>query len=103
MSVLKAPPKQPKNATLQVRIDEDLKYKVEKYAEFLETTTAYVVSEALRLVFTKDSDFREWLEGHRTNNDEADAQQTLASTATTPGAAALTPVTPRPNGKDLFR
>lgn len=59
MAVLKAPPKQPKNATLQVRIDENLKYKVDKYAEFLETTGAYVVSEALRLVFNKDAEFKE--------------------------------------------
>lgn len=69
MSVLKAPPKQPKNATLQVRIDEDLKYKVEKYAEFLETTGAYVVSEALRLVFNKDAEFKSWLEERPSNNE----------------------------------
>ena len=76
MSVLKAPPKQPKNATLQVRIDEDLKYKVEKYAEFLETTGAYVVSEALRLVFNKDAEFKEWLEGQKRNAQQAEREHT---------------------------
>jgi len=70
MAVLKAPPKQPKNATLQVRIDEDLKYKVEKYAEFLETTGAYVVSEALRLVFNKDAEFKDWLADQHTKSHE---------------------------------
>ncbi len=33
MSILKAPPKQPKNATLQLRVDEELKLKLDKYAE----------------------------------------------------------------------
>jgi predicted transcriptional regulator len=61
MSVLKAPPKQSRKATLQIRIGEDLKHKLEKYAEFLDATESYVVTEALRLVFNKDADFREWL------------------------------------------
>src|SRR5260370_13739447 len=55
MSILKAPPKQPKNEALQLRIDEELKIKLEKYAEFLDSTESYVVSEALRLVFNKDA------------------------------------------------
>jgi len=75
MSVLKAPPKQPKNATLQVRIDEDLKYKVEKYAEFLQTTGAYVVSEALRLVFNKDVEFKEWLEAQQRVPQQGDSER----------------------------
>jgi len=75
MPVLKAPAKQPKNATLQVRIDEDLKYKVERYAEFLETTGAYVVSEALKLVFHKDTEFKEWLEAQERNAQQADREQ----------------------------
>ena len=68
LSILKAPPKQSKNATLQVRIDEDLKAKLEKYAEFLDTTAAYVVSEALELVFNKDAEFKEWLEKQQAND-----------------------------------
>lgn len=74
MPVLKAPPKQPKNATLQVRIDEDLKYKLDKYAEFLETTGAYVVSEALRLVFNKDAEFKEWIEVQERNAQQAESE-----------------------------
>ena len=66
MSVLKAPPKQPKNATLQIRVDEELRLKLDKYAEFLDSTAAYVVSEALRLVFNKDAEFKQWLESQAT-------------------------------------
>ena len=51
-----------RNATLQLRVDEELKNKFGKYAEFLDSTESYVVSEALKLVFNKDAEFKEWLE-----------------------------------------
>lgn len=104
MPVLKAPAKQPKNATLQVRIDEDLKYKVERYAEFLETTGAYVVSEALRLVFNKDSEFREWLEKQEAAVDGVQTESALVAAATETRPSSLTPSTPKANGGNgLFR
>jgi predicted transcriptional regulator len=56
--ILKAPPKQPKNATLQLRLDEELKIRLDEYAEFLDSTESYVVSEALELVFNKDAEFK---------------------------------------------
>ena len=102
MPVLKAPPKQPKNATLQVRIDEDLKYKVEKYAEFLETTGAYVVSEALKLVFHKDAEFKEWLERQEANSRELGADQTLAQTDQSARSAPLVRMAPNGDGNRLF-
>jgi predicted transcriptional regulator len=71
MSILKAPPKPPKNATLQLRIDEGLKTKLDKYAEFLESSTAYVVSEALKLVFNKDAEFRKWLESQAVDHKKS--------------------------------
>lgn len=71
MSVLKAPPKQPKHATLQLRVDEELKVRLDKYAEFLDSTESYVVSEALKLVFNKDAEFKEWLEHQRANIRES--------------------------------
>ena len=90
MSVLRAPAKQPKNVTLQVRIDEDLKYRVDKYAEFLGTTEAYVVSGALRLVFNKDAEFREWLELHERNTQQAKSEHAPMAVGSTdqPGGAA---------------
>ena len=70
MWILKAPPKQPRNATLQLRINEDLKVKLEEYGEFLEATTAYVVSEALKPVFNKDAEFKESLGTQATEGRE---------------------------------
>ncbi|MGO9591562.1 MAG: hypothetical protein ACLP3K_16150 [Candidatus Acidiferrales bacterium] len=62
MSILKAPPKQPKSAMIQVRVEESIKLNLDKYAEFIGANQAYVVSEALRFLFKKDEDFKRWLE-----------------------------------------
>jgi predicted transcriptional regulator len=103
MSILKAPPKQPRNATLQLRVDEELKTKLGKYAEFLDSTESYVVSEALKLVFNKDADFKEWLEGQDGGSKESHdghAPVTMGKTDPPPGPAAASPGT---NGnKRLF-
>jgi predicted transcriptional regulator len=103
MPVLKAPAKQPKNATLQVRIDEDLKYKVERYAEFLETTGAYVVSEALKLVFHKDAEFKEWLERQEANTKASGIDQAPEQTDQSAHPAPLVATAPNRNGNRLFR
>lgn len=103
MSVLKAPPKQPKNATLQIRVDEELRLKLDKYAEFLDSTAAYVVSEALRLVFNKDAEFKQWLESQATHGMESVA---LEASQTAEGGKALSVAVVRPpkaNGNGLFR
>jgi len=84
MSILKAPPKQPRNATLQLRIDQELKVKLEKYGEFLEATTAYVVSEALKLVFNRDAEFKEWLEAQTTEGREEVVAVEVSLTADSP-------------------
>jgi predicted transcriptional regulator len=101
MSILKAPPKQPRNATLQLRVDEELKGKLEKYGEFLEATTAYVVSEALKLVFNKDTEFKEWL---RTQATE-DREEAVAVEVSLTADSLTKPVTPtsRAVGNGLFR
>ncbi|HTS04661.1 MAG TPA: hypothetical protein VMP68_03690 [Candidatus Eisenbacteria bacterium] len=104
MPVLKAPAKQPRNATLQVRIDEDLKYKVERYAEFLETTGAYVVSEALKLVFHKDAEFKEWLERQEANSKESESDQNAGQTDQSAHSTPLLTTAPNGNGnRGLFR
>lgn len=64
MPILKAPAKQQRNSTIQVRVEEEISLKLRKYAEFIDGSPAYVVSEALRLLFNKDSDFREWFADH---------------------------------------
>ena len=62
MSILKPPPKATKNETLQLRVQEEIKTKLRGYAEFINSSESYVVSEALKLLFRKDAEFRAWLE-----------------------------------------
>lgn len=74
MAILKSPPKPPKNETLQIRVEEHVRSKLTRYAEFIDSSESYVVSEALKLVFKKDDEFKTWLEdanhsGHQAAND----------------------------------
>ena len=61
MPILKAPPVQTKNETLQLRVSQDLKFRLTRYAEFIHASAAYVVSEALERLFRKDAEFQEYL------------------------------------------
>ena len=70
MALLKAPSKQPKTTTLQVRLEEEVRHNLDRYAEFIEANPSYVVSEALKLLFKKDTEFRHWLSGRRAKNNE---------------------------------
>ena len=67
MSMLKSPPKQPKAVTIQARVEESVKNQLELYAEFIDASPSYVITEALKLLFRKDGDFRCWVD-ERTNN-----------------------------------
>jgi len=69
LSILKAPPKQSKNAMIQVRVEENVKLNLDKYAEFIGGNQAYVVSEALKLLFKKDGEFKAWLDQEGRDND----------------------------------
>ena len=70
MAVLKAPPKQPKTSVVQLRLDDEAKMNLAKYAEFLDCSPSYVVTEALKLVYHKDKEFQSWLSGQHTTNHE---------------------------------
>src|SRR5258708_19917336 len=59
MPVLKAPPKLIRNATIQVRVEEDVDFRLRKYAEFIGCTPAFVVAESLRMLFNKIAQFRQ--------------------------------------------
>ena len=61
LSLVKPPPKRPKSASLQVRIDKEVRQKLDLYAEFIESTPSYVVAEALKLLFNRDAEFKRWL------------------------------------------
>jgi hypothetical protein len=63
MPVLKAPRKQPKTTVVQLRLDEEARSTLTKYAEFLDCSPSHVVTEALKLVYRKDKDFQSWLSG----------------------------------------
>jgi len=70
MAVLKAPPKQPKTTVVQLRLDDDAREKLTRYPEFLDCSPSYVVTEALKLVCSKDKEFQAWLSGQHTKTSE---------------------------------
>ena len=62
MPILKAPPKQSKNESLQLRVSTEFKSTLQLYADFLGATPSYVVMEALHRIFEKDREFKAWLQ-----------------------------------------
>jgi hypothetical protein len=81
LSILKSPPKQPKAVTVQARVEESVKTQLELYAEFIDASTSYVITEALKLLFRKDDDFRRWTDQHANNhNNEKVRGEVLAKT-----------------------
>ena len=82
MSILKPPPKQPKAVTIQARVEESVKTQLERYAEFIDASPSYVITEALKLLFRKDDDFKRWADQHATNrNNEKARGEVLAKNA----------------------
>ena len=71
MAILKSPPKPPKNETLQIRVEEEIKARLRRYAEFINSSESYVVSEALKLLFRKDVEFKTWLEEQPQNGNQS--------------------------------
>jgi hypothetical protein len=60
--LLKPQSKPPKTTPLQVRIDDDVRLTLHRYSEFLDANPSYVVGEALKLLFHKDDEFKQWNE-----------------------------------------
>src|SRR5713226_3738630 len=82
LALLKAPSKQPKTTTLQVRLEEEVRRNLDRYAEFIDANGSYVVSEALKLLFRKDEDFKRWSAQHTINhNQEQTKGDALTKTA----------------------
>jgi hypothetical protein len=81
LALLKAPSKQPKTTTFQVRLEEEVRSNLDRYAEFIDANASYVVSEALKLLFRKDEEFKRWL-GQHTNNHNQEQIQGDAPTKT---------------------
>ena len=74
MALLKAPSKQPKTTTLQVRLEEEVRHNLDRYAEFIDANPSYVVSEALKLLFKKDDEFKAWLGQHANDQNQEQIQ-----------------------------
>jgi predicted transcriptional regulator len=73
LSILKPPTKQPKVVTIQARVEESVKTRLELYAEFIDASPSYVITEALKLLFRKD-DFRRWADQHANNHNNEKAK-----------------------------
>jgi predicted transcriptional regulator len=51
-------------------LEEEVRRNLDRYAEFLNATPSYVVSEALKLLFRKDEEYKRWADAHAaTTND----------------------------------
>jgi len=74
LSILKSPPKQPKAVTIQARVEESVKTQLERYAEFIDASPSYVITEALKLLFRKDDDFRRWADQQTNNHNNEKAK-----------------------------
>lgn len=73
------------------------------HRRFLDSTAAYVVSEALKLVFNKDGEFKEWLESQAANDKKSAALEAslTGESAKEPSVPMVCP--PKANGNGLFR
>lgn len=83
MPLLKAPPKQSKNESLQLRVSTEFKFKLQRYAEFLEATPSYVVIEALNRIFDKDREFKAWLGKQPQSDNEMQSENNFIMETTT--------------------
>ncbi len=70
MAVLKAQIKQPKTTPIQLRLDGEARANLTNYAEFLDSSPSYVVTEALKLLYRKDKEFQSWLAGQHKSNHQ---------------------------------
>jgi hypothetical protein len=65
--------------TVQARVEESIKSQLELYAEFIDASPSYVITEALKVLFRKDHDFRRWADQHtNSHNDDKAKGEVLA-------------------------
>src|SRR6266853_2849128 len=82
MAIIKAPPKQPKSVTVQARVEESVKTQLDQYAKFIDSTPSYVITEALKVLFKRDDEFKVWLGQHANDqNQEQNQGEALTKTA----------------------
>ena len=82
MAIIKAPPKQPKSVTIQARVEESVKMQLDHYTRFIDSTPSYVITEALKVLFKRDDEFKAWLGQHANNHNQEQIQgEALTKTA----------------------
>jgi len=69
MAILKSQPKKPNTVTIQARVEESIKFQLDKYSEFIHSSPSYVLTEALKLLFKRDEEFKHWLNQHPSNGN----------------------------------
>jgi predicted transcriptional regulator len=75
MAIIKAPPKRPKSVTIQARVEESVKTQLDQYAEFIDSTSSYVITEALKVLFKRDDEFKVWLGQHANGQNSEQVQE----------------------------
>jgi predicted transcriptional regulator len=74
MAIIKGPPKQPKAVTIQARVEESVKTHLDQYAKFIDSTPSYVITEALKVLFKRDDEFKAWLGQHANKQNQEQIQ-----------------------------
>jgi len=74
MAIIKAPPKQPRSVTIQARVEESVKTQLDQYAKFIDSTPSYVITEALKVLFKRDDEFKAWLGQHANDQNQEQIQ-----------------------------
>jgi predicted transcriptional regulator len=65
-----------------VRLEEDVRVSLNKYAQFIDASPSYVVREALELLFKRDQEFKRWLGQHaKSGGPEQKEEAALAKAA----------------------
>jgi predicted transcriptional regulator len=82
MAIIKASPKQPKSVTVQARVEQSVKTLLDQYAKFIDSTPSYVITEALKVLFKRDGEFKAWL-GQQASNPNQEQNQGEALTKAT--------------------
>jgi len=44
--------------TIQARVEESVKAHLDQYAKFIDSTPSYVITEALKVLFKRDDEFK---------------------------------------------
>jgi hypothetical protein len=81
MAMIKAPPKQARTVMVQARVEESIKIQLGRYAEFIDSSPSYVITEALKLLFKRDDEFKSWLSEHTNENHDQTPGGVLTKTA----------------------